>query len=204
MSGTFDDETAAAIRDLLSRNQSESGGLTGLPLSAVTWLPATAVAITSCDAVLGGPIADGSPLAMTAPTVTGAAVTPMPASMVLGDRTLTIGDVTVPIGEDGAIASGKALADVLGSAAGRVAVATLGTSHPVPLQGTLSLADPIQAATVPATALAGDADSMCVVDDGGAVHAVSVVDSSLGRSVIRFSGTVPDRVQVAPGGVTCG
>lgn len=203
-SGTFDDETAAAIRDLLSRNHNDSGDTSGLPLSAVTWLPATTVAISSCDAVLGGPVADGSPLAMTSPTVTGAAVTPMPASMVPGDRTITVGDATIPIGDDGAIASGKALDDLLNSAVGRLAVATLGSDHPVPLQGALALADPIQAATVPATAITSGADATCVVDDGGAIHVVSVVDSSLGRSVIRFSGAAPDRVQVAPSGVTCG
>lgn len=197
-SGEFDKKTAAAVTELLTRaNIDAAKG--GLPLAHLVWLPDKTVTTASCQVVLGGPVTDGAPLAMTAPTVTGLAISPIPHGLLPGDRTVTVGGVTVPVGADGQVTGADAIGKILGTGAGKAAVQTVATDHPVQLSGTLALADPITAATVPATAVAGGAGATCVFDTAGKAHPVDVVDSSLGRSVVKFTDDdTPDRVRITP------
>lgn len=201
VSGTYDAQTSFAVGVLLA---AAGPDIHGLPLATLTWLPHASIRIESCSTVLGGPVTDGAPLAIAAGAVTDLRIAPMPPAMVPGEREFAVGDVAVPIAGDGRMPDGADVDRILATDAGAVAVLTAASSDPVPLKGTLALVEPIDAATVPATAILSSADAMCVFDDSGTAYDVNVVDSALGRSVVQFQSAVPKQVLVAPvGEATC-
>lgn len=199
--GRFGSQTGRAVSALRVANGLIKG--TGLPLADVVWLPAASATIAEC-ASLGSKISPGGALGQVGATLVAARVSPLPADLVAGARTLTVGDVTVPVDEKAAIGQGD-LAALSALPETGVALETLGQASPVGLHGILALADPLRTATVPASAVITDGSATCVAA-GGSTTVVRVVSSQLGQSVVFFGqATPPSVVDVTPdASLTCG
>lgn len=188
----------AAVDALLPSGQSPPTAGSTISRDRIVWLPQTSTNIASCDAVVGAEVT-GS-LAVTRPTITGASLAQPPAGLVPGDRVLTVDGTVFPAtAHPPSITDPAQLKKLLATPTGSAAAATVGSNTPVPLQASFALADPVQAATVPAAAVIGSANRSCVLDAGGVSHRVRVVDSQLGRSVIQFAdGPTPTAVSITP------
>jgi hypothetical protein len=195
-SGSYDDGTAAAFAALWKRL--ELPGEATLSTSSIVWLPAPAVVLASCSAAVSSTVAAGAPAATTAPTTTEIAIDPLPTDLVPGDRVVSIEDQGVPVPRSGVVRDRDSIDVLLATQLGQLAVRTINTDRQVNLQATLALTDPIAAATIPASSVLIDSGT-CVIDDSGSPHAVEVIASSLGRSVVRFTdGLAPNRVAISP------
>lgn len=205
-SGKLDDATVAALRDLRAeRLGPRPSGAPHLALAETVWLPTTSVTLLTCDAQLGVQVDPHTAVATLTTAVIGIRF-PEPGDLLEGDRILTIGTATVPY-TGGAIRDEETLAVILADAevASFLHRAAL-FDDMAPLSGRLHLADPVEAAAVPPTALVGvGAGGGCVLGDGS-VHPVEIISSSLGLSYVRFTGgAAPAAVQVQPDPATpCG
>jgi hypothetical protein len=123
---------------------------------------------------------------------------------VPGSRTLTIGGLSITVAADGTIAE-KDLPALAALPETAVTLETLDQASPVPLTGTLSLADQLTTATVPASAVVADGSLTCV-STGRSTAKVRVVSSQLGQSVISFgTATPPSSIDTQPDPTrTCG
>ncbi|MFI5906503.1 peptidoglycan-binding protein [Dactylosporangium sp. NPDC051541] len=188
--GRYDAPTQRAVAALYKRAQQRppSGALTR---SALLWIPAPSVRISSCDVQLNGRLADGSPIMTLVQQVTSAHIKAMPSNLLPGSRQVSIDDLTVPIGPDGRIANPSDL----GRLAARAPAAGIGEATALqPLHGTFVLSEPIAVVGVPPTAIFGlKGTSGCVSTADGAVVRVSIVSSMLGRALVTWS------AEVAPG-----
>lgn len=199
--GRFAAQTGRAVSALRVANGLSKG--TALPLGDVAWLPTPSATMAEC-AALGSKVSPVDALGQVRAGLVAARVSPLPEDLVAGARTLTIGDVTVPVDDNGAVGPPN-LATLEALPQTGVTLETLGQTSPVALHGTLALADPLQTATVPASAVITDGSATCVAS-GGSTMPVQVVSSQLGQSVILFSTvTPPSAVDVSPdASLTCG
>lgn len=190
-------DLAAMNRLLLAGGSSPFGS--EVTIDRTIWLPQQTVRIASCAGAIGATVSGA--LATTAPTVTGAALDQPPSGLLEGKRVLMVdGNIFNLDGTAPQIENPDALAKLLVTSTGAAAAATVNSNTPVPLQASYALASPIQAATVPASAVLGAAGATCIIDAAGATHPVRVVDSQLGRSIVQFkAGPVPTAVTVSPG-----
>lgn len=187
-----------AVNTLLASGQSPPTETSLIAKDRIVWLPQTSALIASCAAVVGAEVS--GPLAVTAPTVTGATLTRPPGGLVPGGRVLVVDGTVFPVTSDPpSITDPAEVAKLLATSTGSAAAATAGSSTPVPLQASYALTNPVQAATVPAGAVVGSATVTCVLDAGGAAHRVRVVDSQLGRSIVQFTDSpAPTEMLIAP------
>lgn len=199
--GRYGSQTGQAVWALRVANGLTKG--TGLPLADVVWLPAASATMTQC-APLGSKVSPGDALGQVGASLVAARVSPLPGDLVAGARTLTVGDVTVPVDEKGTVGQDD-LAALSALPETGVALQTLGQASPVTLHGVLALADPLRTATVPASAVITDGSATCVAA-GGSTTVVQVVSSQLGQSVVFFGqATPPSAVDVTPdASLTCG
>lgn len=201
-SGRVDRVTAAALRSfaqdhgiVLARN----GPL--LPRAAVVWLPSETATVDSCEVVVGGDLAPGEHIALSAAPLVGAVAT-MPPGLVPGPRLLEVDHVSVTVGVDGVVNDPDALA-ALATTPGYQAARAAEESA---VSGTLTLAEPLEVISVPASAIFGeDAErSACLIGDG-VDRRVQVIASELGQAIVTVTGDVPATVAAVPDrGPTCG
>ncbi|MEV0565897.1 peptidoglycan-binding domain-containing protein [Dactylosporangium sp. NPDC050588] len=194
--GRYDAPTQRAVAALYKRAQQRppSGALTR---SALLWIPAPSVRISSCDVQLNGRLSDGSPVMTLVQQVTSAHVKVMPSNLLPGSRQVSIDDVKVPIGPEGRITNASDLGRLTALAPARTGEATA----PQPLHGTVVLSEPIAVVGVPPTAIFGlRGTSGCVLTTDGAVVRVSIVSSMLGRALVTWSseGSPGTKVLIAP------
>lgn len=196
--GDLSQADLAAMNRLLTAHGSPPVG-SEVKTDRTIWLPQQTVRIASCPGAIGATVS--GPLATTAPTVTAATLDQPPSGLLVeGKRVLMVdGNVFNLDGTVPQIENPDALAKLLATSTGAAAAATVNSSTPVPLQASYALASPIQAATVPASAVLGAAGATCIIDAAGRTHPVRVVNSQLGRSIVQFTAEpVPAAVTVSP------
>lgn len=192
--GRFDYPTLAAYNDL--RATRSMPAVTSFARSQIVWLPEPTVEIRQCVAAVGSAIAPGVSLASANPAADAARLTAWPADLVPGRRVVDVGPITARVDQDGREITDPAKVRKI---AGFAIPPDTEEGGRAQVTATLALARPIDAATIPASAVVG-AIRQCVIDEAGQPVPVEVVDSSLGRAVVTpvVAGALPARVQLAP------
>lgn len=171
-----------------------------VPAGSIAWIPRTRVTVDSCSVVIGDSVAAGDALMVLAGVPPLVSLKASPTRPVDGARVLVIDDLTVPM-PAGGLTRARDLEAVAATASYRLWVSSKGA---VPLVGHWRLAKARQVATLPASVVVAQGEATCVLAPGGPV-AVTVVSSSLGRSLVAFAQAPPSEIQVAPGAeATCG
>lgn len=169
-----------------------------LPAAAFAWLPTTTATVASCDAAVGSTVAVGTPLLTLRPPVTALSVLAVPAGAVQGDRLLTVDPVTVALVDGGVTAA----ADIARLAKTPAWAAYEQTAGKVPVRGRWKLKTPLAVASLPAASLivtsSNESDARACVSVNGRAVPVRIVASSLGRTLVTFTGTLPDAVDTTP------
>jgi hypothetical protein len=168
-----------------------------LPTGAFAWMPSSNSTVATCEVPVGARVSAGTPLATLSPPVTNLAISAPSASAAPGPRVLTVASVTVRV-IDGRVTAANDLARLVRTAAWATYEQSAGK---VPVRGRWKLSRPIQVASLPAASLvtAGPAaGSRSCVSSGGRALPVTVVASSLGRTLVTFTGTWPAAVDPRP------
>jgi peptidoglycan hydrolase-like protein with peptidoglycan-binding domain len=200
--GTYGQETADALQQVLLQNDAlaettkESRDVVAaFRRSDWIWIPSTTAAPSSCDVNDGSPVSENDTLATLEATVRSVEVATMPDELIPGARTLTIGDETVPVDENGVVS--KERASVLqippdggepgpdSSGGGSTPSSPDAADGEQKVQAILRLTSPRQLWSVPASLLFGftDDDSACL-RTAESVLPVEVVGSRLGSSLV--------------------
>jgi hypothetical protein len=204
-SGVWDSRTEVATEALQRHLGIPSHG-GSLLLTDFSWQAATSLKIISCQALLGEQVEPGSPIFIPAASVTSARVTNLPSGVLPGDREVQVGNLNMPVSADGVISDTASVAKLLASPNAVAAVASLSSSDPSKISGQYVLADPPQAAQVPAASVLATNDrTSCVFEVSGKSLSVQILGSTLGRTTIEFEdGKAPTTILLnAPTGGTC-
>lgn len=187
---------AALSAVLVSAGLSGDDPVASGALTRTIWLPAAETAVASCDTSLGTSLGEGDPLLTSAAPITSARITATGPAL---PRVVLVDDIVVPVGDDGTIA-----AEHLPTLAATPTAVTANTSDEPSFPATLRLAEPVDAAAVPASAIASDdGDTGCVVGDGAPLR-VTLLGSQLGHTFVAFEGTPPSQVDLrAPELIAC-
>ncbi|CAN5308584.1 hypothetical protein BH09ACT6_BH09ACT6_22520 [soil metagenome] len=198
-SGRWDHSTALAL-EKLENSVGVDVGDGDLPVARLVWLPSVRVAVSECAAKLGSQVQAGSALATVQPSVVTARVTTMPADLTPGARVVAVGSASATVDSNGTISSAEGLAAIVDAPEAAATIASIGGASPAALNADLRLADPLQAANVPGSAVRATGETACVFDVGNASSTpVTVLASSLGNATIVFAGeVVPKAVQTEP------
>ncbi|GGM51103.1 peptidoglycan-binding domain-containing protein [Dactylosporangium sucinum] len=193
VTGRFDEQTRRGLRTLYGKAGRTWEGST-LRRDAVVWLPPNPAAVASCEAELGQQLSAGDPILKLRSTVLAFAFKAVPKDLVAGPRILAIGDVRVPIIGYQPISGPREVAALGATEAFR---AWLDAEGKIPLPASLVLAEPILALPVPAAAVAVSATgAACLQRTQGGPLAITVVGSSMGRSLVTWDGISAEPVTV--------
>ncbi|MEU3020442.1 peptidoglycan-binding domain-containing protein [Nocardiopsis sp. NPDC007018] len=193
--GVYGWQTARAVRSLF-----KDAGVRHpdgrLSREDVVWMPSSEVAVDSCAVQPGSSVSAGGAYAEVPGVLESAQLESVPESPLTGDRLLTVAGVTGPVDEDGLVDDAEFLRELAGTPA--VRSAQQGEEEPV--NGSLELAEAVDAFTVPPGSLVGTAEGASCLESGGTLYAVRVVGSSLGGAVVvpAADGDLPDRVDLGP------
>lgn len=193
--GVYGWQTAQAVRQLF-RDAGVRHPDGRLSREDVVWMPAAEVVVDDCAVLPGSSVSSGGVFAEVSGALESARVESMPDSPLPGERLLTVSGVTGPVDEDGFVDDEEFLRELADTSAARSA--QQGEDEPV--SGSLALAEPVDAFSVPPGALVGTADGEGCLEAGGSLYAVRVVGSSLGGAVVVpvEGGELPDRVDLGP------
>jgi pyruvate/2-oxoglutarate dehydrogenase complex dihydrolipoamide acyltransferase (E2) component len=195
-------ESSAADATLIrtANRVAQTGQGVVLAKNAFAWLPSPSTTPTTCDAPVGTVTQPASPLLTARPRVTAIRVSGLPPDALPGDRNLVLGSVEVPAPKE-AVTDPAAIARLVATREYAQFVATDGK---LPLRGDWRLASPTRVAVLPPSTIIVSGNTTCVAV-GGKGRVVTIVSSSLGRSVVTFAAPWPDRVDADPDRtLTCG
>lgn len=166
-----------------------------LALDRVIWLPAAELIPSTCDATLGATVSAGDRVASTPGGLKSARITALPADASKGKRSLSVGDVTVPVDAEGRVAA----ADLAALAAAPPVQMYIKDPNSGAVTGQWQLSEAATASVVPAGALYGSTGSQACVLTAAGARKVQVLGSELGQTFVSFAeGTPPDTVQARP------
>lgn len=173
-----------------------------LPLGAFAWTPSAVTVMATCEVPVGSRVSTGTPLFTLSPPLTGLTF-PTPEGAVPGARELAVDSVTVDVA-DGRVTAENDLSRVTTTPAWAAYQQNAGK---VPVAGQWRLKTPIPVASLPAASLrvgTGGNAAGCVAVKGVAVP-VRIIASSLGHTLVTFSGQWPATVDTMPVGTfRCG
>jgi len=195
-----DAQLIATARHLsgLDADSTETASDASLPPGAFAWMPTSTGKLATCDLPVGAKVSAGTPLSTLSAPLTELVISAPPADAAAGPRLLELAPVTVKLA-DSRITEASDLARLMKTPAWEAYELSSGQ---VPLVGQWKLSEPIQVASLPAASLltAGASkvsDKACVSTHGRPVP-VTIVASSLGRTLVTFPGTWPDTVDTTP------
>jgi peptidoglycan hydrolase-like protein with peptidoglycan-binding domain len=201
--GQFDLATRAAWQRLLQANRIPSPYGAFL-LSDVILLPSEQVTLGACPARRGEAVVAGEAIAEIQSALASVSLDSSPLVLTPGQRTLTIGGSTVPVGEDAAVTERAALAQL----ATEPAIIAKVTTPVVELSGVYRLATPLTVFRVPPSVLVEVQDTAaCLVGGDEKGYPVTIVSSSLGSTAVAFAAEVtpPDKAALEPeASISCG
>ena len=208
--GKFDTQTKSALAVLLKSlgvNAKNNLKLGAFWVDDFLWLE-TSSPIETCAVSLGDLVNAGDTIATLTPAITAMNIS-TPGSLFEGDRTLTVGETTVPVPPNNVISDHEAVAALLSEPyiISYFAQKSLAEDSVPPPSGLLELTEPIQVFAVPPSAIIGVvSDKGCVFDETNS-HPVQVISSSLGLTYVGFPDSTVTPVSVLiqpPQGSTCG
>lgn len=179
----FDSVTIEAARKYLTKAGLKWKG-SKLSRSVFVWLPPHTQPVQACLVSVGQQVTAGSAIAALTPEVDSARIRALPAQLVPGDRQLSVGETSLQVDSTGRITKAEDLSRLQSGPEYRT---WLQSDGKVPLMANYSLKEAIPVASVPAAAIvfsqSGDA---CVYSPTNVMYPVSIVGSSLGRSLITW------------------
>jgi len=198
VTGVWDGASRTAMKALLEKvGLSSTTG--ALLVSQVIWMPSAALVVSACGFQVGDPIGTGAVWAKSGAGLVGLTLANPPGNGWIA----VYHDATAPVGNDGEITDEAFLALVGASVDFAFATAPGG---PGTVQLTVRLAQALNVLVVPPGAIIPTGPGAgCVVGGDGSVVLVSIVASSLGKTMVTVTGGVsPSLVQVAPdSGTVC-
>lgn len=145
------------------------------------WTPASGGAASECEVSVGERYSEGSPFAVVPGTLRSLQLVPSTSVPVPGPRSARVAGVDVDIPASGVISDPDAVARVASS------IEFAESLDAETIAATTELKDARQAVAVPPAAIFEIQDAgACVQADDGEVHAVSLLSSSLGRTLVTF------------------
>ncbi|GAA1608923.1 peptidoglycan-binding protein [Leucobacter chromiireducens] len=203
VTGWYGWNTSNAVQRLRVDKGAQEGTSTTLQ-SEFLWLPANEVSALTCEIQPGQNVSSDTPLAKTGGAVAQLEVVAMPGSLTPGARSLTLNGLTGPVSESGVANDPTFLARVSSDVQ---LVEALRKDSGSTVTATLSLADKIEAHTVPVGAIV-DTEGLLCVRSGARTLPVALLGSALGTAVISFTdpqAQVPQTVAVGLSlkGATC-
>lgn len=208
-SGRFDWQTRVAVAKFLKdRGVAASDSVHGaLRLSDIIWLPTSETPIATCAVQVGDRVDAFAPIATMSHTATAISAT-LPADLMPGERTLTVGGITHGLDDEGRLTDSAAVTEMLATPVLRSYTDALrddpDTSAPT---GTIALASPLTAFAVPPSALSDVSTGSACVHSDDQSYRVKIISSSLGLTYIAFGedNAAPQSVTViAAKDATCG
>lgn len=200
--GTAGPRTIAELVKLARSAGQPDPSTTMVQRAALLWIPYEGAPVSKCSAALGQAVAAGTEVATVAGGLRGADVDLGGQELLPGAREIRVSGESFPLDADSRIRDPEALSRIVGTPAYRDALADGASS----LKVTMSLVEPVEAASVPPSALVnvGPGTGCIVAADHSAV-AVEILGSKLGQTLIRASsGRLPGEVDIRPGeDVTC-
>jgi len=179
VNGYFDSADTQAVADLWGSVGVTGPEAYGLPIAQLLWIPNQQVTSATCPAGLGQTLAQGDPLFTTGGGLEFLQVH-TPTTMIAGDRVVTQAGATVPLPDDGMITDQAFLSAYMNSPRFTAFLKDSTTQ----LMVTVTLAQPITAWTVPASALYSMAGTKaCLLSDSQPVQ-VRVVASQFGNTLV--------------------
>lgn len=195
-SNTVTSATIAAYNALATAIGAPNATDNTIARSDFIWLPQQTVTVADSKMTYGGTICEGDEMFSTSilPTSVTFSRTLSSGTLAAGDRTVSINgeQYTIPDGmtevDDpdvvSAVLASPEYAQALSSANGAADGADAGGSGTIQISYSWSLATPLSVVSVPPSALYDvDGTQGCVVD-AGTPHAVSIVASQLGRTMV--------------------
>lgn len=163
--------------------------------STVLWLPADTVTLSSCPAQADDAVSKELVLAEAGGNLSSVSIQNMPTDLIAGPRHLTVAGATVPVEENGQITDPAAVATLAATS-----ISTFDPEKNGDLYATLELDASTIVYSLPVGAV-GDPAGEAFVTSQGTRYPVSVVASSLGRTLVMFTGagiTPPTMVDTTP------
>lgn len=195
--GTWTASTTTVLR-ALRRSLDLPETPTGLRLTDLAWLPNATGPVRSCDTGLGERVEPGSPFLTFAPSIVSLRVQLMPEDLIDGPRVFTVDEVALGIDASGVVAVADRASELAQTPTVAAALQAAEGGTPIAVPGQLTLAEPVEAATLPASAVVSSGAQFCVFDPEGEALPVVVLASALGRSIVSFTADQPGAVAVTP------
>lgn len=190
--GTFGPRTTAAVKELQEAAGVDRPSGTIDP-AKILWLPAPSVVPESCELAPGAYVASGQTYAKVADRLTAIVVESMPPTAVAGERLIEVMGVAGPLNKDGTASDAKFLRKVSETQEYRL----IQTSEQTPeLTAVIALKNRLQTLKVPPGALFGVAGDRGCLQSGPTVHAVRIVGSRLGATLVVLKGAAPTTVNL--------
>ncbi|WP_076464092.1 peptidoglycan-binding domain-containing protein [Actinomyces mediterranea] len=184
--GTMNWATRWAAADLIGIDDGHGGVPLEIPTGLFLWIPAATVTVTDVPLHVGDTI-DGTQTLFTAGADHAIARLTLPEEAIGGARRITVSTGVFDVPEDGILTDAQTIARIKESTQYQEYLAT--TSGGGGDSGRLltvpwALADPIDVRVIPPAALFGvDGSTACIADEGQ-VHAVQIVASQLGQTMV--------------------
>jgi len=211
--GKVGPSTLAAVAKLLAPGTEAATPTAAVPASRFIWLPSETAAVGTCDVAVGDTVTPGSAVATTAQQLVSASVHELPSDLLEGARTVTLDDKTVAVAPDGRVSDAESLTALAETPSYRNYLSRLSqqaaqsseAGSPEAVNGMLSLAEPVEVASVPPSAVYAVKGNLGCVSSGSRRSRVSIVGSQLGQTYVTFTDAAkPKTVDAAPGGkATC-
>ena len=192
--GRFRVQTQAAVRALLGEGPRGAGAL---PLDRVLWLATETVTPAECHFALGDDVGPGDPWLTTETGMVALQVLTAPD----GDGwVVAFGDQVAPLGVEGVVTDPAFLAAVAASPELEWAFGPMGAGQ---IEVRVRLAEAVEVAVVPPSAISVIAPGRgCVLADD-AVQEVSIVGSSLGQTMVQLGSPARSVTVTFPSDVSC-
>ncbi|MDR2723480.1 MAG: hypothetical protein LBB54_07140 [Cellulomonadaceae bacterium] len=193
------DASIAGFNELLVR----AGGAKAdgsINVSQLLWIPAPTVNLASCVTV-GQLLSPGQTVAVSQPVPVSASLDVAPGA-TSGQRVLVVDGQRLPVSETGVVDDPDAMTVISSSSAYQTALAQDPDTPRLPAEW--ALAEPMDIAVVPPSAVITEAAKTCVIADTGDVTPVTIVGSSLGQTFVTISDPKPAAVNSAPSRADCG
>jgi peptidoglycan hydrolase-like protein with peptidoglycan-binding domain len=188
--GRYGQGTRAAVKEL-----QRSAGVTKpdgtLRFSQVLWLPMSRVVPDKCSMIVGKQVGAGEEYATIPKRLTAIQVSPMPAYLAPGRRTIVVMGRSGPMNKDGTVTDQGLLSKVSNSREFR----DLKTTDDAP-SARITLTTPLKTVKVPPSAVFAIDETKGCLQSGQRVIPVKIVGSKLGTTLVLPEGATPSAVNL--------
>lgn len=167
-------------------------GQQGVPLDAIVWIPSPESRLALCEVAVGATVERGAPLATFAVSSPTVSVDKLPTDLVPGPRVVVVGESRFEVTADG-IVQVRQLSEF------RSALGLDTSAELKPIDAQLVLGEPLDVSVVAPSSIYDIHDGAGCVSSRGSAHAVDILGSQLGETIVAFRGkSTPSHVDTPP------